>query len=59
MRALCELTEGRERLEAIIGAFPIDSPYWNEAQNRFQFVDRLLIECLGWDRLDMEKVYID
>lgn len=53
MHAPFELTEGLARLEAIIAAFPPDSPHWNEAQNRFQFVDRLLVECLGWERPNM------
>jgi len=50
MQAPFEATEGRARFAAIISSFPVDSPYWNEAQNRLQFVDRLLTECLGWDR---------
>jgi GTPase SAR1 family protein len=50
MQAPFEATEGRARLAAIISSFPVDSPHWNEAQNRFQFVDRLLTECLGWER---------
>lgn len=50
MQAPFEATEGRTRLAAIISSFPADSPHWNEAQNRFQFVDRLLTECLGWER---------
>jgi predicted type IV restriction endonuclease len=50
MQAPFELTEGERRLRAIIGKFPPDSPHWNEAQNRFQFVDRLLTEVLGWER---------
>lgn len=50
MQAPFEATEGRARLAAIISSFPPDSPRWNEAQNRFQFVDRLLTECLGWER---------
>jgi GTPase SAR1 family protein len=54
MQAPFELTEGQRVLEGIIKAFPSDSPYWNEAQNRFQFVDRLLTECLGWARPDIE-----
>ena len=49
MEAPFEMTEGRKRLHAIIEAFPSNSPHWNEAQNRFQFVDRLLTECLGWE----------
>jgi GTPase SAR1 family protein len=54
MQALFEMSEGLERLRHIIGEFPTDSPYWNEAQNRFQFIDRLLTECLGWERPDIE-----
>jgi GTPase SAR1 family protein len=54
MQALFELTEGQKRLEEIIKTFPSDSPHWNEAQNRFQFIDRLLTECLGWERPDLE-----
>ena len=50
MQALFELTDGFRKLKEIIAAFPADSPYWNEAQNRFQFIDRLLVECLGWER---------
>ena len=54
MQALFELNVGQGRLEEIIKAFPSNSPYWNEAQNRFQFIDRLLTECLGWVKPDME-----
>ncbi|HWK88147.1 MAG TPA: hypothetical protein VNQ34_11660 [Xanthobacteraceae bacterium] len=50
MEAPFELNEGRARLEKIISDFPADSPHWNEAQNRFQFIDRLLVECLGWEK---------
>jgi GTPase SAR1 family protein len=53
MQALFELTEGKKKLEAIIKTFPSDSSYWNEAQNRFHFVDRLLTECLGWQKPDI------
>lgn len=50
MHAQFELTEGLARLKSIVAAFPSDSAHWNEAENRFQFVDRLLTECLGWER---------
>lgn len=53
MQAMFEMTEGQRRLGEIIKSFPPDSSHWNEAQNRFQFVDRLLIECLGWERPDI------
>lgn len=49
MKAPFEMTEGRKRLKAIIDDFPSNSPHWNEAQNRFQFIDRLLTQCLGWE----------
>ena len=54
MRAKIEMTDGRGALEQIIRQFPPESSHWNEAQNRFQFVDRLLVECLGW--LQSDKV---
>lgn len=50
MQANIEMGEGRARLEGIISEFPPESTHWNEAQNRFQFVDRLLRECLGWEQ---------
>jgi GTPase SAR1 family protein len=53
MHAPFEMTAGLEKLSAIIAAFPPESPHWNEAQNRFQFVDRLMTECLGWERPNM------
>jgi len=54
MQALFEMPEGLHKLGEIISGFPPDSPHWNEAQNRFQFIDRLLIECLGWERPDIQ-----
>lgn len=53
MQAPFELSEGKRRLEELINQFPSESPYWNEAQNRFQFIDRLLTECLGWEKPDI------
>lgn len=53
MQAMFEMTVGLSRLKAILESFPADSAHWNEAQNRFQFVDRLLTECLGWERPDV------
>jgi GTPase SAR1 family protein len=50
VQANIEMDEGLAHLKAIIETFPADSAHWNEAQNRFQFVDRLLTECLGWER---------
>ena len=54
MQAPFEMTDGRENLRKILDAFPEQSEHWNEAQNRFQFIDRLLTECLGWEQPDLE-----
>jgi predicted type IV restriction endonuclease/GTPase SAR1 family protein len=59
MQARFELNEGLARLETILAEFPHDSAHWNEAQHRFQFVDRLLTECLGWERPDISVEEID
>ncbi|MDD2325431.1 MAG: hypothetical protein PHW63_05440 [Alphaproteobacteria bacterium] len=59
MQALFELTTGKDRLGKIISEFPSNSAHWNEAQNRFQFVDRLLVECLGWQHPDIEVESFD
>jgi GTPase SAR1 family protein len=59
MQAPFELTEGEKRLRAILAALPPDSVHWNEAQNRFQFVDRLFTEVLGWERPYMEVEHVD
>ena len=57
VQAKIEMTDGKRCLEAILGAFPEGSAHWNEAQNRFQFIDRLLLECLGWEHpyIEVEK----
>lgn len=54
MLANIEMNEGHDCLKKIIHDLPPDSKYWNEAQNRFQFIDRLLIECLGWQKPQIE-----
>lgn len=59
MHAFIEMTEGLRRLNDIISSFPANSPHWNEAQNRFQFIDRLLTECLGWERPDVHVEQTD
>lgn len=42
MHAPFEMTEGQRTLAAISETLPPDRPHWNEARNRYQFVDRLL-----------------
>lgn len=53
MRSKHEMTDGRRKLKEVLNTRPADSREWNEATNRFQFVDRLLIECLGWQAPDI------
>ena len=53
MQARFEITQGLDKLKQIIASLPIESAHWNEAQNRFQFIDRLLTECVGWERPNM------
>ncbi len=57
MQANIEMNQGRVALRRILKQFPIGSAYWSEAQNRFQFIDRLLDECLGWEKpfIEVEK----
>lgn len=59
MHAPFEMTHGLAALRKIIASFPADSAHWNEAQNRFQFIDRLLIECLGWTQPEMRVEQLD
>lgn len=58
MQARFEMSEGKSALQEILEAFPTDSAHWNEAQNRFQFVDRLLRDVLGWEHpyIEVEKI---
>ncbi|MEP6756983.1 MAG: hypothetical protein ABJA67_15870, partial [Chthonomonadales bacterium] len=59
MQANIEMHQGRAALRKIIEAFPAESPYWSEAQNRFQFIDRLMSECLGWEKPFIEVEIYD
>lgn len=59
MNARFDLDAGLEKLRAILNDFPADSAHWNEAQNRFQFIDRLLLECLGWEHPFIEVEHSD
>lgn len=54
MRSKFELHEGLQKLKEIAEELPPTSTFWNEAQNRFQMIDRLLLECLGWDHTLLE-----
>lgn len=53
MQASIEMYVGQGKLRALIAAFTSGNQNWNEAQNRFQFIDELLVQCLGWQKPDM------
>lgn len=57
MEASHDLAEGRARLAELLSRFPANDGHWNEAQNRFQFIDELLKHCLGWQKphIDVEN----
>ncbi|WP_144766776.1 hypothetical protein [Methylobacterium dankookense] len=59
MRAPFEMTDGLSKLKDIIANLPPDSKHWDEATNRFQFIDRFVIECLGWERPNMRVEVTD
>ena len=59
MQAPYELTDGLAKLQQIINDCPESSCHWSEAQNRFQFVDRLLTECLGWEKPNINVESVD
>src|SRR5689334_22116914 len=50
MRSTVSLDQGLKNLRAIRAEFGDTLPDWNEADTRFQFIDRLLVECFGWPR---------
>lgn len=59
MQALFEMTDGLKALDRILAETPPDSATWNEASIRFQFIDRLLTECLGWSKPHIKTEYPD
>lgn len=59
MQAAIEMTDGLRALEKIFELTPPGSISWNEASTRFKFIDRLLTECLGWEKPHIEVEYPD
>lgn len=57
MIANIDISEGKINLGKIIASLPNNTYYWNEAQNRYQFIDRIINECLGWEKpyIEVEK----
>ena len=46
----CTLKEGEKALNLLLSDLEIKSLDWNEAETRFQIIDRILINCLGWPK---------
>ena len=44
------IAEGKEALERLINDIRTNNLDWNEAETRFQIIDRIIVECLGWPR---------
>ena len=44
------LDEGRKAFERLLKENRDNVVDWNEAETRFHFINRLLVECLGWPR---------
>ncbi|MBP2461425.1 MULTISPECIES: hypothetical protein [unclassified Rhizobium] len=43
-----ELSDGQANLDKLIAELGTALPDWNEAETRFQIIDRLIVECFGW-----------
>jgi GTPase SAR1 family protein len=50
MSVVSELAEGARNLDFVVQEVAGHNAEWNEAETRFQIIDRILIECLGWSR---------
>ncbi|MCA0941989.1 hypothetical protein LCM28_19105 [Salipiger pacificus] len=59
MQSKHEMTDGWTNLRKIFDDKPISSTDWNEASTRFHFIDRLLTECLGWEKPYMDVEFPD
>ena len=50
LRSDVSLSEGQRNLQAIIKELASKNIDWNEATTRLHVIDRLLVECLGWQK---------
>ena len=50
LKSIITFDEGKNALKALLKEFQEKTFNWNEAETRFQFIDRLLTNCLGWPR---------
>jgi predicted type IV restriction endonuclease len=44
------IAEGKDALERLLEDIATHHLDWNEAETRFQIIDRIIVECLGWPR---------
>src|SRR5450759_5302662 len=47
------ISSGETALRTLLAEITTRSLDWNEAETRFQILDRIILECLGWDRAVM------
>ncbi len=47
------IDDGSKALELLLNEINKSNFDWNEAETRFQIIDRLIVECLGWPRGDV------
>ena len=44
------IADGLSALECLIGEIASNNLNWNESETRFQIIDRVIVDCLGWPR---------
>ena len=44
------IADGQKALEHLIGDVAASELDWNEAETRYQIIDRIIVDCLGWPR---------
>ena len=44
------IATGKENLRQLIEKFPASDVDWNEAETRFQIIDHIIVNCLGWPK---------
>ena len=42
------IAEGKRALESLVKEVTELKLDWNEAETRFQIIDRIIVDCLGW-----------
>lgn len=44
------IAEGRQAVTCLVEEIKASDLDWNEAETRFQIIDRVIVDCLGWPR---------